>query len=154
MVREATREDLNNWIEMRTALWPGEDHRSELLAYFDGQLDEPVIVFMLIENRTTAGFVELSIRLDQEERSHGFIEGLFVKPAFRRSGAFIDLIQYALRWSAKAGFESVLADRGLRLYEVQHSGKVVLLEQRISEEELHTLYPLRPSNRHRASFKS
>ena len=143
LVREMTPDDLEDWIDMRTALWPEGDHRSELQAYFDGLLDEPELAFLAIENGVPQGFIELSARADQQGGVHGFVEGLYVRKIFRGGPVARMLIEKAIEWSVESGFLSLLADRGPRLYEIQHSGRPKLIARGISEDWLNKAYPLR-----------
>jgi len=143
-IRKISKEDLEDWVEMRSALWPGDNHRPEILQYFEGTCREPTAVMVAVTGTgELMGHIEISVRFGPDGEWHGFIEGLFVKPQFRRGNVFRELVCGALAWSAHKNFASVLADRGPRLYEIQHSGAARLLERHITEEELHQNYPLR-----------
>ena len=142
-IRKITKEDLRDWIEMRSALWPGENHRPEIHQYFEGTCREPTAVMVAVAGTgELMGHIEISVRFGPDGERHGFIEGLFVKPQFRGGNVFRELVCGALAWSAHNNFVSVLADRGSRLYEIQHSGAARLLESHITEEELRQKYPL------------
>lgn len=52
---------------MRRALWPdgADDHASEIAAFFESTLDEPVAVLMATtSSNAIVGFIELSLRGD------------------------------------------------------------------------------------------
>lgn len=84
IVREITESDLDEWVEMRSSLWPGDYHRSEIIRYFKGALDEPILVMVVLSSHARVqGHIELSVRSAPSGLTHGFIEGLYVKPESR-----------------------------------------------------------------------
>ena len=142
-VRKITQAELEEWAQMRSRLWPGDDHRPAILRYFQGKSEDPSVVMLAVaDDQVVMGHIELSVRLDFEQSKYGFIEGLYVKPEFRGGAVYREIIKAALRWSASNGFLSVLADRGPRLYEIPYSGRPRLVQQNITEGELHRQYPL------------
>jgi aminoglycoside 6'-N-acetyltransferase I len=104
---------------MRRDLWPGDDagHAAEVAALFAGRLKEPDAALVAKEEQELAAFVELAVRHDIPGLSGkrvGYVEALYVAPAFRTRGIVRRLLAAARQWSrwqACDGFASDLADR-------------------------------------------
>lgn len=143
IIREIAETELEEWLKMRGSLWPGHNHLPDISRYFQGECSEPALVMVGIsDNGVVMGHIELSVRLDPEKNTHGFIEGLYIKSEFREGDTLREFIRTALSWSTNNGFASVLADRGSRLYEIPHSGPPRIVSRNITDEELHRHYPL------------
>jgi ribosomal protein S18 acetylase RimI-like enzyme len=59
------------------------------------------------DRQIIAGIVRLSRYPEIEEQSHAYVAGLYVLPAFRRSGYGRALMQTALTWAASRNFRKV-----------------------------------------------
>lgn len=75
-IRAARKSDLDQWIEMRSELWPAskDEHAGDLSGYFGGR------------SADIAGFIELSIRGGAEgsrQPKVPYVEGWFVRADFR-----------------------------------------------------------------------
>jgi aminoglycoside 6'-N-acetyltransferase I len=87
IIREVRPEDAAEWLAMRGELWPdGDDHDVEIAAFFAGSLAEPEAVLVVEDDGLLIGVAALSLRRDVvglEGTLAGYVEGLFVRPAFR-----------------------------------------------------------------------
>jgi len=107
-VRELQSSDQKAWLAMRAALWPhctSERQISEMHAYFsDGGL---LATFVAVDiDGSLCGFIEASLRPCAEgctTRPVGYIEGIFVQPAFRRRGIARRLVEAAESWAVSCG---------------------------------------------------
>src|SRR5262245_42904241 len=108
-VRAADFRDIDDWVRMRTALWPHdcEEHRASADRFFAGHRHEPAEVLLAFDDKGRAiGFVELSIRniVDSCETDRvAYLEGWYVEPAARREGVGAALIAGAERWAVQQG---------------------------------------------------
>jgi aminoglycoside 6'-N-acetyltransferase I len=108
-VRPARRDDLDEWVRLRAALWPddGEEHRAAAARFFDGHRHEPAEVLLAVDDQGSAiGFVELSIRNIVDSCSTdrvAYLEGWYVDPPVRRRGVGAALIAAAERWAEEQG---------------------------------------------------
>jgi aminoglycoside 6'-N-acetyltransferase I len=118
VIRPATRNDTDEWLRMRSELWPDcprTEHISEINGYFVEQDDIAVFVAERGDGRL-AGFVELSLRSTAEScSSHpvGYIEGWYVDPDARRSGRGRALVQAGEQWAAERGCTEMASDTEL-----------------------------------------
>ncbi|MBV2122437.1 MAG: GNAT family N-acetyltransferase [Candidatus Thiodiazotropha sp. (ex Ctena orbiculata)] len=116
IIRPVEASDLADWISMRSQLWPKDQdqHPIELAEYFAGESIDIVETFVVeIADRELAGFIELNIRNFAEgSRSSRvpYIEGWFVKSAYRGKGYGKALMQRAESWATKQGFKEIASD--------------------------------------------
>ncbi len=118
LIRRATREDARSWLSLRNALWPSEDHASEIARFFDGTLDEPQQVLLAFRCGEPIALVELSTRHDVEGTlgvRTGYIEGLYVVPAARSFRLNRHLINMACDWALNQHCRAFASDRSGRL---------------------------------------
>jgi aminoglycoside 6'-N-acetyltransferase I len=109
LISEMTAANRTSWAEMRAALWPSERAKAHAEA-IEGILSSRDAWGLIAEDATGAGvgFAEIAIRKYAngcETQPVPFLEGVWVKPMFRRRGVGAQLIGYA---------ETVLASRGFR----------------------------------------
>lgn len=123
IIRAMESSDAAQWEAMRRELWPaGEDeHAAEIASFFAGTIEEPQAVFAALdEGGTFLGFAELSIRKDVAGLQHkrvGYVEGLYVAPAFRSRGIARQLLKAARAWARDEGCEAFASDRAERVIE-------------------------------------
>jgi aminoglycoside 6'-N-acetyltransferase I len=108
--------DQPGWLDFRLALWPdatAEDHRG----YMDIALAQPerfLQLMMYDERRTPIGFIEGSIRTDYvngtETSPVGFVEGVYVAPAWRRKGVARQLFAAIGDWARARGCHELASD--------------------------------------------
>lgn len=114
-IRRVRRTDLPQWLSMRRSLWPGcplKKHQKEMAAILGDTKDQPVWV-AAVRQGMLAGFLEGSVRnyADGAGRQDvGYLEGLYVRPAFRKLGIGRALIQAAEEWARKRGFGHMGSD--------------------------------------------
>lgn len=113
-IRKMGLSDRDGWIGMRKALWPDcpeNRHRLEI----DQILSAQGIVFVAeSSSRGPVGFVEISIRTDQVEGTTAtpvpYLEGWYVKPAFRTQGIGKALLRSAEDFAMQTGFTELASD--------------------------------------------
>jgi aminoglycoside 6'-N-acetyltransferase I len=108
--------DQPGWLDFRLALWSdasAEEHRS----YMDIFLAQPerfLGLMMYDESRAPVGFIEGSIRTDYvngtESSPVGFVEGLYVKPEWRRKGIARQLYAAIGDWAQARGCHELASD--------------------------------------------
>src|SRR5262245_7449365 len=89
--------DQAGWLDLRLALWPdasADEHRG-YMAISLAQPERYLQLMMYDDRRQPLGFIEGSIRSDYvngtESSPVGFVEGVYVIPAWRRKGVARDL---------------------------------------------------------------
>ncbi|MDX2132187.1 MAG: GNAT family N-acetyltransferase [Planctomycetota bacterium] len=127
LVRPAQPDDLEQWLELRAALWPDEasTHASEIERYFvDGTIDNiPHIVLIAVvdEPARAIGFAEVSVR----EAAAGcrtspvaYLEGWYVRPESRVGGVGRALVDGARRWAVQRGLREFASDTAPEFAEI------------------------------------
>ncbi len=120
----ATISDLPDWLEMALALWPyesKEDMESLFHTLFASENDEMLIA--RTDEGAAVGFVNISIRKEYVEGSNsspvGYIEGIYVKPEFRKQGIAKKFIELAEDWSRQRGCTELGSDTEVENVESQ-----------------------------------
>jgi aminoglycoside 6'-N-acetyltransferase I len=114
VVREMRTADRSAWAEMRSALWP-EESASAHAAEIDDVLRSCKAWGFIVETRhgDAVGFAEIAIRKYAngcDSRPVAFLEGIWVKPQFRRQGAGAQLVAHAESFLAAHGFHELGSD--------------------------------------------
>ncbi len=113
-VRKAHREDLSTLSLLATLLW--EHHTTEeLMMEFSHLINrKDAQFFLLYEGEEAAGFAQCQLRHDYVEGTAsspvGYLEGIFVKEAFRHRGYADKLLTACETWAAKQGCTEFAAD--------------------------------------------
>jgi aminoglycoside 6'-N-acetyltransferase I len=119
LIRDITVDDAAEWLAMRRELWhDGDDHDVELAAFFAGSLEEPEAVLVVEDDGVLIGVAELSLRLDVaglEGKLTGYMEGLFVRPAFRGRDVAWRLLIASREWARGRGCVAFASDRAGRV---------------------------------------
>jgi aminoglycoside 6'-N-acetyltransferase I len=119
IIREIRPEDAAEWLAMRCDLWPdGDDHDAEIAAFFAGSLEEPEAVLVVEDDGLLIGVAELSLRRDVaglEGKLTGYVEGMFVRPAFRGGDVAVLLLVGSRDWARGRGCVAFASDRGGRV---------------------------------------
>ena len=113
-----TRDDFQEWLAMRQALYTGLDegfHRREMESIFASR---EMSCFMAASEARDGriGMIELSLRnvVDGCTSSPvGYIEGLYVKPEFRGRGYGRELVAFAASWFVARGCQEMATDAEL-----------------------------------------
>jgi aminoglycoside 6'-N-acetyltransferase I len=108
--------DQPGWLDFRLALWPdatAEEHR-EYMVISLGQPERFIQLMMYDEQRVPLGFIEGSIRTDYvngtETSPVGFVEGVYVAPAWRRKGVARVLFTAIGDWARARGCLELASD--------------------------------------------
>jgi len=111
--------DAAAWEAMRCELWPdGDDHAEEIAAFFAGTLAEPDAVLVAEDGGQLVGFAKLSLRRDVvglEGKFTGYVEGLFVRAAFRGRDVAWRLLAASRDWARGRGCVAFASDRAGRV---------------------------------------
>jgi aminoglycoside 6'-N-acetyltransferase I len=112
--------DAPTWAGLRQELWPEEDgtHWNEVAQFFRGDLPQLRAVLLAVDDHGEAvGFVELSIRQAAATAACkvGYVEGLYVVPAWRHRGVARALLHAARAWSGRRGCRAFASDRADRV---------------------------------------
>ncbi len=108
--------DQPGWLDLRLALWAdatAEDHRG-YMAISLSQPERFLQLMMYDERHEPVGFIEASIRTDYvngtESSPVGFVEGVFVVPAWRRRGVARQLYAAIADWARARGCRELASD--------------------------------------------
>ncbi len=108
--------DQPGWLDLRLALWAdatAEDHRG-YMAISLAQPERFLQLMMYDERHEPVGFIEASIRTDYvngtESSPVGFVEGVFVVPAWRRRGVARQLYAAIADWARARGCRELASD--------------------------------------------
>ena len=120
-VRAVTEGDLPEWTAMGLKLWPHyKTKKRKLDLEFRRILAAPRETAFFCEDKTgrPIGFINLSMRSDYVEGSSsspvGYIEGVYVKPDYRRRGAAAKLVGAAKKWAKENGCKELGSDTELK----------------------------------------
>ncbi|MEO4055151.1 aminoglycoside 6'-N-acetyltransferase [Solibacillus sp. CAU 1738] len=103
MIREATILDTKEAAELALLLWP--DHTLE---EFIQQMEELIeqqdaAIFLAFHEGESIGFAQCQLRYDYVEGTStspvGYLEGLYVKDAFRQQGVAKSLVKNCEKWA-------------------------------------------------------
>lgn len=116
-VRAATPADAEGWLRLRDELWPGdfEDHATEIEVFFQ---DPPArqACFVAWVGDEMVGFAEVGLREYAEGCATspvGYLEGIYVDPAWRRDGVGRLLNEAGEAWARSKGCTEMASDRAL-----------------------------------------
>jgi aminoglycoside 6'-N-acetyltransferase I len=117
-VRTAELRDAPGWVRLRTDLWPEtpEDHVTEIEEYFRRSTRDMVCFVAESGDGDIVGFAEVGTRPFAEGCNTspvGYMEGIYVVPEARQSGAGRALVVAAEEWSRSFGCKEMASDRTL-----------------------------------------
>lgn len=117
LIAEAGAADRDDWLELRTLLWPEspDDHPGEMEAIrTSGGL---LCVIARNADGRAIGFAEAAIRHDYvngcDTSPVGFLEGIFVRPEVRRRGVARALVAAVMDWVRSKGCSEFASDAEL-----------------------------------------
>lgn len=115
-VRRAGEADVDAWAGLRAALWPEDDAVAHAAEIHDA-LAQPhgVVAFLALDADGRArGFAEATLRRDYvngtESSPVGFLEGWYVVPESRGSGAGRALVAAVAQWTREQGCSEFASD--------------------------------------------
>jgi aminoglycoside 6'-N-acetyltransferase I len=146
IIEPYTPERLEDWVQMRKALWPEDsvaEHRRYAIA-LSGKADDAVVYFVRESSNNVVAFAEATLRRDHvngcSSSPVGFLEGLYVRPNYRRRGVAHLLCDAVERWTQSKGCTELASDvllhneLGMRVHEAlgfAESDRVVFYSKRI-----------------------
>ena len=113
-ITRATSKDAGTLAALAAKLWPG--HRpEELMEDFAGLTDSrDAACFLACEQGRAVGFAQCQLRHDYVEGTRtspvGYLEGIFVEPAFRRKGCAGRLLAACEAWAKELGCAEFASD--------------------------------------------
>ena len=111
MIIPVKKENEKAWADMCVALWPELTVDTVIRMSHEGLFKNE---FMYFEDGEPAAFLSLSLRSDYVEGSSscpvGYIEGLYVKPEYRRKGIAEKMVEHAKVWSREFGCSELASD--------------------------------------------
>lgn len=114
MIKEATLQDTKEVAHLALLLWPGHtlDELIQEMTLFIAHPDAKV--FLATHDSETIGFAQCQLRYAYVEGSSsspvGYLEGLFVKEAFRKQGFAKKLVNACEKWAKKKGCHEFASD--------------------------------------------
>lgn len=135
VIRVAEDDDRIQIANMRTLLWPDasfDEHLRELEAGPAGSLPSETLV-AADDHGTLVGFVDVGLRSHADgcdpARPVGFLEGWFVKEAFRQRGIGGALVRAAEDWAREHGCVEIASDTWIDHDESQRAHRALGFEE-------------------------
>ena len=111
MIVSVSKEHEKAWAELCVELWPELTVDSVIRMSHEGLFKNE---FLYLEDGKPAAFLSLSLRSDYVEGTKskltGYIEGLYVKPEYRRKGIAEKFVKHAKEWSKGFGCTELASD--------------------------------------------
>ncbi|MBI2854159.1 MAG: GNAT family N-acetyltransferase [Chloroflexi bacterium] len=117
-IRKAGKEDIDALLGMALSLWPDEprDYLRKSLKNILASRRQAVFVCKS-EDGKYAGFINVSTRREYVPGATsypvGYVEGIYVRPKYRRKGIARKLMGLGERWAADKGCEQIGSDTWL-----------------------------------------
>ena len=114
MIRKATENDSRVLAEMAVQMW--DSHTSDALEaeFLETMNDGKSAFFISHENNIPVGFAQCGLRTDYVEGTEsspvGYLEGIFVKPAYRNNGYAKKLLEACEMWAQSMGCTEFASD--------------------------------------------
>jgi aminoglycoside 6'-N-acetyltransferase I len=114
-IKPCTSVEQAGWLQLRMALWPADraEHLPEMQELC-AQADRYAQFVAYSDAGEPQGLVEVALRSDYvngtETSPVGFLEGLYVDPAFRRQGIAAKLVYTAEQWVKQQGCSEMASD--------------------------------------------
>jgi aminoglycoside 6'-N-acetyltransferase I len=119
-VRSAQVSDLKALVEMRVLLWPessAEEQRGEVAVWLAGGMPGMLPATILVAadaDGSPIGFLEVGLRSHADgcdaTQPMGYVEGWFVREAFRGRGVGAELVRTAEEWARGHGCREMASD--------------------------------------------
>lgn len=116
-IEKANMTNCVEWLDMRMALWPGNEHEEFMQDIEAIAGSEKENAYICRYGNEYAGFIELSVRHDYVAGSDsspvGYVEGVYVKPEYRGKGIAAQLVKRGEEWAAEMGCTQMASDAEL-----------------------------------------
>lgn len=118
MIRPAEHKDVQTLATLALQLWPDNERSGleEMFAELLGQSD--AAVFLACQEGAAVGFAQCQLRHDYVEGTDsspvGYLEGIFVTDAYRRSGQAKSLLSACESWAKSKGCTEFASDCELK----------------------------------------
>jgi aminoglycoside 6'-N-acetyltransferase I len=113
-IRKANPKDIDQLIEMAVDLWPDYDREDLTNTFIELIASEKNNVLVYEHKSDFFGFIYLGIRTDYVEGSDftptGYVEGIYVKPAYRKTGIAARLLKAGEDWLKQSGCKQIGSD--------------------------------------------
>ena len=114
MIEKAEAADCREAAEMAAEMWTDHDP-GELEEEFEMLVQNPeAVLFLYREERRTVGFAQCQLRHDYVEGTEsspvGYLEGVYVRPGFRRHGIAGALLTACEQWAREKGCREFASD--------------------------------------------
>jgi aminoglycoside 6'-N-acetyltransferase I len=115
-VRPVTPKDREDWLRLRSALWPGDgaEHAREIARHFDEPSERwPQEALLATVGAEGVGLAEVSVRPYAEgctTREVGYLEGWYVVPDHRGTGVGRALMRAVEEWARARGCTELASD--------------------------------------------
>lgn len=114
VIRPATTDDAHQIAALANLLWPDTDFNELVETVHESLKSSDDAIFVAMNESAMIGFVMVELRHDYVEASTsspvGYIEGIFVLPAYRHGGVGRELVQAAETWCANKGCSEMGSD--------------------------------------------
>lgn len=106
---------LDQLLDMASDLWKDDYSQAEMRSFFEEAINsDKQRILLFLNNNIPAAFIFLSIRTDYVEGSQsspaGYLEGIYVKPEFRKSGIASKLLSEGEKWIKEKGCKQIGSD--------------------------------------------
>jgi aminoglycoside 6'-N-acetyltransferase I len=110
-----TNEHARIWAQLCHELWPHNTVQDMLEAYDHGDYQNE---YVAKTGDVCAAFISLSVRTDYVEgktgsKPVGYVEGIYVRPEYRKRGIAKELVDFAKKWSDDQGCSMLASDCAL-----------------------------------------
>lgn len=111
----AESEHMEQLLQMASDLWKEDYSETEMKSFFDEAMNsDKYRILLYVADNIPSAFIFLSIRTDYVEGAEssptGYLEGIYVKPEFRKSGIAGKLLSEGEKWLIEKGCKQIGSD--------------------------------------------
>jgi len=114
MIIPVSNENVKEWVALCDELWPeddGENVAEWIEEWKNGELPHEYLYYF--DDKAVA-FISLELRHDYVEGTDsspvGYLEGIYVKPSYRKHGIARELVEFAKKWALSKGCTEFASD--------------------------------------------